>query len=343
MNIDILEKPFCDWLSFTIDPIFLSDVEIFGSVSIGLKSWNSYSIAYFSNTSVLIAYHPDRPELRLFLSFSSKALYSQKMGFEEIVKWAIDRKGKFTRIDLTKDDYSKNLNMENILNKIKSGELVTRFRNFSVYENQEFSTIESGKIGKGNGSKTIYLGNLKKSNVIVRIYDKGAKEQKDYHWIRVEFQLRHEVADQYCNSNILIDPDTGEVKKSNNSQKIITGTIEERDFPSIANYYLRFLDITKNKNGNILHKRHWKTSPFWKNFIGTSERNSIGLPKYKAGLEDLREWATRSISGLNYLLEEAYGDDYKKQRKEEGRKKFSENQRYQNLLRDKKQNGFGRD
>ena len=339
LDIKNLEKPFCDWLSFTIDPSFISDVDIFGSVSIQLKNWNSYSIAYFSSTSVLIAYHPDRSELRLFLSFSSKALYSQKMTFEEIIKWAIKRKGKFTRIDLTKDDYSGLLDLDIILHKIKIGELVTRFRNFSVYDNQEFSTIESGKIGSGKGAKTIYLGNLKKSNVIVRIYNKGAKEKIKYHWIRVEFQLRHEVADQYCNSSILIDPDSGEIKKTKNSEKIIMGNIDERDFPSIANYYLKFLDITRGKKGDILHKRYWNTSIFWKNFIGTEERNSIGLPKYKAGLEDLRQWATRSISGLNYLLEEAYGDDYKKQRKQEGKKKFEENQRYQNLLRDKKEYG----
>ena len=260
------------------------------------------------------------------------------MGFEEIVKWAIKRKGKFTRIDLTKDDYSNLLDLDTILHKIKIGELVTRFRNFSVYENQEFSTIESGKIGHGKGAKTIYLGNLKKSNVVVRIYDKGAKEKTNYNWIRVEYQLRHEVADQYCSSSILIDPESGEIKKTKNSEKIITGNIDQRDFPSVANYYLRFLDETRGKKGNILHKRHWKTSLFWEKFIGTTEKNSIGLPKYKAGLEDLREWATRSISGLNYLLEEAYGEDYKKQRKEEGKKKFSENQRYQNLLRDKREN-----
>lgn len=339
MNIELLEKPFCDWLSFTIDPSYLSDVEIFGSIQIQLKSWNSYSIAYFSSSSVLVAHHPERLELRLFLSFSSRALYSQKMTFEEIVKWAIERKAKFTRIDLAKDDYSNILNMDQILNKIKLGELVTRFRNFSIYENQEFSTIESGKIGQGEGAKTIYLGNLKKSNVVVRIYDKGKKEKTNYSWIRVEYQLRHEVADQYCNSNILIDPETGEIRKTKNSEKIILGDITERDFPSIANYYLRFLDPTRGKRGEIIHKRRWRTSLFWEKFLGTTERNSIGLPKYKSGLEDLREWATRSISGLNYLLEEAYGDDYKKQRKEEGKKKFSENQRYQNLLRDKKENG----
>jgi phage replication initiation protein len=334
-----LEEPFCDWLSFTIDPIFLDDILIFGVKSVELKNWNSYSIAFFTSSSVLIAYNPERPELRLFLSFSSKALYSQKITFEELIKWAIERKGKFTRIDLTKDDYRNRLNLDYILNKIKLGELVTRFRNFTVYENQEFSTIESGKIGMGKGAKTIYLGNLKKSNVIVRIYDKGAKEKVSYPWVRVEFQLRHEVADQYCNSHLLIDPETGEIKKTKNSEKIITGNISERDFPSIANYYLRFLDVTRKLNESILHKRYWKTSKFWKDFIGTDQKNSIGLPKYKAGLEDLREWATRSISGLNYLLEEAYGDDYKKQRKEEGKKKFEENQRYQNLLRDKKQYG----
>lgn len=335
-NFEDLEKPFCDWLSFTINLEFIKDIEIFGDKQIELKSWNSYDTAYFTNTGVLIAYSTTRPELRLYISLSSKALFSQKMQLEEIIDWAILKGGKFTRIDISKDDYSGILNLDVIYNKIKTGELVTRFRNFSVYEGQIYSIIESGKIGSNSTGKTIYLGNLKTSNVIVRIYDKGAKEKTPFHWIRVEYQLRHEVSDQYCNKHLLLDPDSGEIKKGLNSIKIKTGDIRERDFPSIANYYLRFLDPARNKKNELVHKRYWSTSPFWEKFVGTNERNSIGLPKYKTGLEDLRKWATRSISGLNYLLEQAYGDDYKKERKEEGKKKFENNQYYQKLIKEKK-------
>jgi phage replication initiation protein len=335
-NLKDLEQPFCDWLSFTINPEHLKDIFIFGDKQIELKSWNSYDVAYFTNTGVLIAYSPSRPELRLFCSLSSKALYSQSLKLDEIIDWAIPRGGKFTRIDIAKDDYSKVLDLDIIYNKIKAGELVTRFRNFSVYEGEIYSTIESGKIGSNTTAKTIYLGNLKKSNVIVRIYDKGAKEKTSYPWIRVEYQLRHEVSDQYCHKHLLLDPDTGEIKKTLNSVKKTLGDIKERDFPSIANYYLRFLDPTRNKKGELIHKRHWNTSYFWEKFIGTIERNTIGLPKYKTGLEDLRKWATRSISGINYLLEQAYGEDYKKERRDKGKENFQNNKYYQELIKEKK-------
>lgn len=333
-----LLEPFCDWLSFTIDPAYKNDVVIFGEKSIELKGWNAYNTAYFSSSGALIAYHTDKPELRLYVSLSAKALYSQKMTFEKIIEWAIERKGKFTRIDLAKDDYEGILNLDLIYEKIKTGHLVTRFRNYSVYEGEIYSTIESGKIGNNSPAKTIYLGNLKTSNVIVRIYDKGKKEKVNYNWIRVEYQLRHEASDQYCNKSILIDPDTGEISKKLNSEKKIIGNIYERDFNSVANYYLKFLDVTRNKKNEIVHKRYWNTSKFWHNFIGTHERSKIGLPKYKTGLEDLRHWATRSISGLNYLLEKAYGQDYIRERKESGKEKFKNNKYYNQLLRDKEKN-----
>lgn len=335
-NISILSKPFCDWLSFTLPyDLDKNDLLIFGEKQLELKNWNSYTIAYFTSSSVLIGWNPERPDLRIFVSLSSRALYSQKNSFENIIKWAVERKAKFTRIDLAKDDYLGLLDLNLIEEKLKNGHVMTRFRNYQIYENQEFTKIESGKIGKMESGKTLYIGNFK-SDSLVRIYDKGRKENKNFHWVRVEFQFRHSVADQYCNKSILIDPSTGEIKKKTDSQKISLGDIYDRDFNSVANYYLRFLDETKNRKNEIAHKRHWHTSKFWEKFIDTKEKNSIGLPKYKTGLEDLKTWATRSISGLNYLLEQAYGEDYKKERSTEGKKKFSENQYYQNLLKEKK-------
>jgi phage replication initiation protein len=332
-----LKKPFCDWLSFTIElnEQNLEDSKIFGDPSQNLKGYSGYNQAYISTSGALIAWNKEKPELRLYISLSAKALYSQSMELEFIISWAIDRNGKFTRIDLAKDDYDEILNINEIYEKIKNAEITTRFRNYSVYSGEVYSMIESGKIGSNVSGKTIYLGNLKDSNTLVRIYDKGAKEKTNYHWIRVEYQFRRKVANQYCNPSILIDPETGEIAKRNNSEKIILGHYQERNFEKIALYYLRFLDITRGKSNKILHKRHWETSNFWTKFLDTEEKNKIGLPKYKTGLEDLKAWATRSISGLNYLLETAYGQDYKNDLKREGKEKFENNQYYQQLIRDK--------
>lgn len=334
-NYQSLKIPFVDWLSFTIPKTDqnLVDVAIFGNPQVNLKSWNSYDTAYFSNSGVLIAHHSQKPELKIFISLSSKALYSQNLTIEEIIKFGVERKGKFTRIDLAQDDYDKILNIDLIYDKIKKSELVTRFRNYSVYEGEIYSSIESGKIGSNVSGKTIYLGNLKNSNTIVRIYDKGAKERTNYHWIRVEYQFRHEAADQYCNKHILVDPDTGEITKKGNISYLLE--FEKRNFAAIANYYVQFLDPTKGKKGHLLHKRHWNKSKFWTDFLGSQEKESIGLPKYQTGLEDLREWASRSISGLNYLLEQAYGESWKAERKEKGKEKFENKPYYNQLLREK--------
>jgi phage replication initiation protein len=332
-----LKTPFCDWLSFTINLTDenLRDSVIFGNPNQVLKGYSGYNQAYISTSGALVAYNKEKPELRLYISLSSKALYSQEITLEDIIQWAIQRGGKFTRIDLAKDDYDHILSIEEIYNKIKSAEITTRFRNYSVYSGEIYSAIESGKIGSTVSGKTIYLGNLKDSNTLVRIYDKGAKEKTKFHWIRVEYQFRRKVADQYCNPSILIDPQTGEISKKNNSEKIIMGHYRDRNFEEIALYYLRFLDPTRGKNNKLLHKRHWNTSNFWNKFLDTKEKSSIGLPKYKTGLEDLKEWATRSISGLNFLLETAYGQDYKNEIRKQGKEKFENNQYYQQLIKEK--------
>lgn len=336
-----LKTPFCDWLSFTINlsEENLRDSLIFGEPNQVLKGYSGYNQAYISCSGALVAYNKEKPELRLYISLSSKALYSQTIELEKIIQWAIERGGKFTRIDLAKDDYEGILNIEEIYNKIKNSEITTRFRNYSVYSGEVYSAIESGKIGSNVSGKTIYLGNLKDSNTLVRIYDKGAKEKTKFHWIRVEYQFRRKVADQYCNPHLLINPDTGEISKKNNSEKIIMGHYKDRNFEEIALYYLRFLDQARGKNNKILHKRYWSTSHFWEKFLDTTEKTKIGLPKYKTGLEDLKEWATRSISGLNFLLETAYGQDYKTEIRKEGKKKFENNQYYQQLIKDRNKNG----
>jgi phage replication initiation protein len=331
-----MELPFVDWLSFTLplsDKI-LVELSIFGAVErVSEKGYQFYSQAFWTVYGVLVAYTPEKPENKIYVSISAKSLklISMVLTLDEIINFVIAREGKFTRIDLTLDDYNERLNLNKIHEKIKAGEIVTKFRNYSVYEGQVYSIIESGKIGKTT-SKTIYLGDLKTSEIIVRIYDKGAKEEAPYPWVRVEFQLRKESADQYINQGTFINK-TGEIKKGKDSKKISSGLkFSERSFPKLAYYYLRFLDPRKNKLGFLLHKRHWDTSPFWLNFLGVSEGQKIGLPKYETGLEDLRDWFLKQNSGAEFLLKKAFGEEFEKEKRKVGKEKFEKNEKYKKLL-----------
>lgn len=335
---DSKEFPFIDWLSFTIpfNSENLSRLEFFGIPERFSESgYQYYTDAYWTQFCVLIAYSPQKPENKIYISFSSKSLklISIKLNINELINFAISLNAKFTRIDLALDDYRENLNLDKIHEKIKNSEITTKFRNYSVYEGQVYSVIESGKIGK-NTAKTIYLGDLKTSEIVVRIYDKGKKENVPYHWVRVEFQLRKESADQYINNHTLIDLSTGEIKKTKSSEKITSDIkFENRDFRKLAYYYIRFIEPRLNKKGELSHKRHWTTSKFWIDFLNVSEGQKIGLPKYSNGLEEIKEWFLKQNSGVEYLLNEAFGEDFKKQKREIGKEKFEKNEKYQRLLR----------
>jgi len=332
-----IESPFVDWLSFTLpySEQILKDLVFLGEPDrISDKGYQFYSQAFWTIYGVLVAYSPDRPENRVYVSLSAKSLklVSMILTLDNLIEWAIQNGGKFTRIDLTLDDYKEILNLDEIHKKIKTGEIVTKFRNYLVYEGQVYSVIESGKIGKST-AKTIYLGDLKTSEIIVRIYDKGKKEETPFPWIRVEFQLRKDSADQYIHHGTFIKLETGEIKKGVGSVKVPSGIkFSDRNFQKLAYYYLRFLDPLKSKSGRVLHKRHWETSKFWIDFLKVSEGEKIGLPKYETGLEDLKEWFLNQNSGAEYLLKKAFGQDFETEKREIGKEKFEKNGKYKKLL-----------
>lgn len=331
------ERPFIDWLSFSIpfSEENLQKLKIFGEPErISEKGYQFYSQAFWTVYGVLIAYSPERPENKIYISLSAKSLklISMILNIDQIINFGIDNHGKFTRIDLTLDDYRENLNLDTIHEKIKKNEIVTKFRNYSVYEGEVYSVIESGKIGKTT-AKTIYLGDLRTSEIIVRIYDKGKKEGAPFPWIRVEFQLRKDSADQYVNHGTFINKNTGEIKKGKNSEKVSSGIkFSDRNFQKLAYYYLRFLEPTKSKSGRLLNKRYWDISKFWIDFLGVSEGEKIGLPKYETGLEDLREWFLKQNSGAEYLLKKAFGEDFEREKIKTGKEKFLKNEKYKKLL-----------
>jgi hypothetical protein len=337
-------RPFIDWLSFTIRTYNQYTIDLWidflgGKALERSKGYLNYNKAVNTNFGALIAWNFNNIELGLYISLSAKSLKlicDNGIDTINLINKAINSGAKFTRVDLTIDDFDNFLDLNQLLDKIKKDEIRTKLRTYNTINSQteqSYTFIESGVIGKETTGKTIYLGNPKKSNAFIRIYDKKLQTKRiDLpSWNRVELVLRHENADQFLNNHIKINS-TGEIsKKGENLIKLIP--YEQRSIPNLIYYYLDFLDVKRKKSGEITHKRHWRTSPFWLDFLNTSEKEKIGLPKYESGLEELKIWALKSIAGLDQTLEKIYGNEYLDAKKEQGEKSIDKNKKYQSFIK----------
>jgi len=109
--------------------------------------------------------------------------------------------GKAQRIDITFDDHSAIVTIRNIVEAIKSGNCVTRFKSAKPIESYSPSTGQK----TGNG---IMFGS-RESDSCVRIYDKGLEQggDSDSH-IRHEVELKSTEAQDFVSEFICMDKDT---------------------------------------------------------------------------------------------------------------------------------------
>ncbi|WP_078124771.1 replication initiation factor domain-containing protein [Leptospira alexanderi] len=355
-----LKRPFVDWLSFSIeysDESWKWLKSIFGELHVEEKGTTTGHTHQFRTTGdVFGAFSPKRRTQKIYVSLSSKALFnfrSSPLSLTQLIDGAIELKGKFTRIDLALDDYEGLLNLPFIYEKLKRKEVATRFRGFTKFESP-FDLIEKGSLFRdhkiGKHGYTIYIGSFRKSNCFVRIYDKKLQVGPECAWPiwnRLEFQLNHDAADQYCNPTWNVDPETGEILNSNEKfSDPRRAKFEDRSFPKTAYYYLKFLESSFKQCVNDLghyyleeiHKQYWNPCEWWTKFLNTAEGESIGLPKNETGLEEIDNWLRTQTSGAIFLLTEVYGEEYLQEILEEGKEKFDNNKKYQNLLKQSEEN-----
>ncbi|ONF90984.1 replication initiation factor domain-containing protein [Leptospira santarosai] len=356
-----LKRPFVDWLSFTVeytDESWAWLELVFGELRPEEKGFSGYTNTFRTNGEVFGAYSPKRRQQKIYVSLSSKALYHFGLGETSLVKLiqgAIQKKGKFTRIDLAQDDYEGLLDLPLIYEKLKRKEISTRFRGYTKYESP-VNLVESGSLFKdpkiGSHGYTIYIGAFRGSNCFVRIYDKKLQvgEKCDWPvWNRVEFQLSHEAADQYCNPTWNVNPQTGEILKKglNRFEDFRRATFADRNFSKTAYYYLKFLDPYYTNKENSLghmyleetHKRKWGDCSWWTQFLQVSKGEAIGLPKNETGLQQIDNWLKTQASGALRLLTEAYGEEYILEVLKIGKEKMERNPKYQNLLKSHQEKG----
>ena len=135
-----------------------------------------------------------------------------------------------TRLDMAYDDHTGILNIDEIARDTRDRRYVARAKYSEVLESDNQITDIRGI--------TVMIGS-ERSNMFIRIYDKAAERGfDDLHWIRLEMQMRDEIAQGFIAG--LMRQDVG------------------TQFRGVLHNYLRYAVPTPDTN-----KSRWPTAPYW--------------------------------------------------------------------------------
>ena len=139
---------------------------------------------------------------------------------------------KITRLDMAFDDHTGILDIDELRDDTDEHLYVSRSRTW--------------KVEYGSTGTTIYHGSPT-SNMYIRIYDKAAEQAakaddprafEDVHWIRVEMQMRDEIAKGFVDG-------------------LMSNTVGNQ-FRGVLHNYLRYVVPTKDQNMS-----RWDLAPYW--------------------------------------------------------------------------------
>lgn len=278
-----------DWLTATFKVLSVHQViELVGlsGINVVWRETDSYMNGYphrltFEGINILYGAREDMgvcltmsgQGCRSFESFSSSNWTSL---LKYILKYIDDEEANLTRLDLAFDDHSGILDINRILDDTDDGYYSSKSRWW--------------KVEYGSEGTCIYFGSPR-SNHRIRIYDKAAERGyiDDTHWIRVEMQMRDNIATQ-CLREIMDRYHVGEV------------------FCGVLRNYLIFRDPTSDSN-----KSRWPIADYWQDLLGSIAPISLWVdPGTEYNIFKLQSWLVdqcgaaitcyRDILGLDELM-----------------------------------------
>ena len=163
-----------------------------------------------------------------------------------------------TRLDMAFDDHTGILDIDELRDDTDDHLYVSRSRTW--------------KVEYGSAGTTIYHGSPK-SNMYIRIYDKAAeRDLQDVHWIRVEMQMRDEIAQGFI-AGLMANP---------------VGI----HFRGVLHNYLRYV----RNPGTDENMSRWPMAPYWAELI----EGIAQIRVWSAPGVDYNEW---NLS--NYIINQA--------------------------------------
>lgn len=214
-----------------------------------------------------------------------------KRSWKQLFEIMLSNQASFSRLDIAVDDFKGFFTIKGMVRKIKSKELVSKFKKARNVEDIEIKTGEVRGV-------TLYFGS-NKSDIQIRMYDKlSERTDNNYNvppeitfWNRTEIQSRNKKAQALAVT--LANEEDGEITIG----KTVCG---------ILRHYLRF-----TVKGNDSNRRRWKTAPFWEKFLNGVDELPLTTIIEAPTIEEKEEWLSKQVSSTLTLVHEAYGGDMK--------------------------------
>lgn len=255
-----------DWLEFTIKTPAPVDKDYYYQKYAKLlhggmetdRNMFGYNRVSMVLGSGFIMWSSEYPQMGLHISMPAQALrvWEELNPETSVYGLLIEARGDdatFTRIDIAFD--TPEVHIDTFIDAIEGGELVTKAQ-----------TVRCEGEMRGKPGATVYIGS-KRSDRVVRIYDKAAERNVPGVWTRIETQYRKKYADQVVDAILLSDV----------SLEVLSATA----------FDFREVGATRSNNR--------KRSSWWTALLGDFEKITFTLKKGLTTLEEKAAWLEKAI------------------------------------------------
>lgn len=223
-----------DWFSFTskIDSLN-SIIQLLGLESVTFENVcgrHGYMDSLFFG-KLQIHYNPRSENMGIFVDMSGTGCRSfetySSTTFEKLFNTIIENPTDYnvTRLDVAFDDKEGIIPIKKLEQDTRNENFVSKFRKWGIEETSDGDTVYQGS---------------KKSDIMLRIYDKSAEREVSGHWIRVELQLRQDRAGEFIR------------------QYINGGHLGEM-FCGVLFNYIRYINpVTNSRKDRCAMRKYWQ-------------------------------------------------------------------------------------
>lgn len=179
-----------DWLAFTSPLVLLPSPQLYVIHDTGTNTFrsetarNGYKTAWRNCDGAICQWNTERPEMRVLTQYSGRTLERYKdRGLDACILLqlhGIRDDSRLTRIDLAFDLHDTGKSIPDWYDQLKHG-------------NIKCTTSKSNLIVGVDGGETLYIGS-RQSDKFLRIYNKAAEQAVPGDWIRVELEIKGDMA-----------------------------------------------------------------------------------------------------------------------------------------------------
>jgi phage replication initiation protein len=272
-----------DWLGFTVPFQNIDDVFDLLGISSDHFSTNGrggmgYKCAH--RYGKITVYSDGTPEMGCHVEMTGTGCREYELDgldWRELFTRISIKNGHLTRLDIAIDVVDGSLPLQKIESHIKRDALRMFFRAYSIHKSHRYTS--DGPVSSGY---TRYLGS-KTSRTLFRIYDKAVEQKiENVDWVRFEIQLRDERANVAA-EHIVRRDDLGAIATA------------------IINHQISFIDLTDS------NKSRCPLSPWWSNFLQTTEKLKLTKTKLVRLLDHVREHLIKQYAPTIAMLREGLG------------------------------------